>query len=100
MKPYDEHFPDYEVELAIVVGKPAKNVSENDALDYILGFTGANDVSRYSLSLRVKSERLYRYPSESGSNISRSGAFLKALMIRILWGLSWSVKTPSVMSRM
>lgn len=44
-QPGDKHLPDYEVELTIVIGKPAKNVSEADALDYVLGYTGANDVS-------------------------------------------------------
>ncbi|KAK4033412.1 hypothetical protein C8A01DRAFT_50003 [Parachaetomium inaequale] len=36
---------DYESELAIVLGKEAKNVSEADALDYVLGYTASNDVS-------------------------------------------------------
>ncbi|KAK4165175.1 hypothetical protein QBC43DRAFT_369305 [Cladorrhinum sp. PSN259] len=36
---------DYESELAIVIGKEAKNVSEADALDYVLGYTACNDVS-------------------------------------------------------
>ncbi|TFK72044.1 fumarylacetoacetate hydrolase [Pluteus cervinus] len=44
-QPVQEHLPDYEVELVIVIGKAAKNVSERDALDYVLGYTGANDVS-------------------------------------------------------
>ncbi|KIJ97845.1 hypothetical protein K443DRAFT_681211 [Laccaria amethystina LaAM-08-1] len=44
-QPPEEHLPDYEVELAIVIGRVAKNVSEADALDYVLGYTGANDVS-------------------------------------------------------
>ncbi|KAJ7167822.1 hypothetical protein C8R46DRAFT_257426 [Mycena filopes] len=44
-QPVKEHLPDYEVELVIVIGKPAKNVSEADALDYVLGYTAANDVS-------------------------------------------------------
>ncbi|KAJ2934535.1 hypothetical protein H1R20_g2570, partial [Candolleomyces eurysporus] len=44
-QPPEEHLPDYEVELTIVIGKAAKNVSEADALDYVLGYTGANDVS-------------------------------------------------------
>lgn len=35
---------DWEVELAIVIGRQAKNVSEEDALDYVLGYTVANDV--------------------------------------------------------
>jgi 2-keto-4-pentenoate hydratase/2-oxohepta-3-ene-1,7-dioic acid hydratase in catechol pathway len=36
---------DYEVELAVVIGKQAKNVSEADALDHVYGYTIANDVS-------------------------------------------------------
>ncbi|PBP18831.1 FAH fumarylacetoacetate hydrolase, partial [Diplocarpon rosae] len=36
---------DYESELVIVIGKKAKNVSEAEALDYVLGYTAANDVS-------------------------------------------------------
>ena len=36
---------DYECELAVVIGKACKNVSREDALDYVLGYTAANDVS-------------------------------------------------------
>jgi 2-keto-4-pentenoate hydratase/2-oxohepta-3-ene-1,7-dioic acid hydratase in catechol pathway len=36
---------DYECELAVVIGKPCKNVSKEDALNYVLGYTCANDVS-------------------------------------------------------
>ncbi len=36
---------DYECELAIVIGKTCKNVSKNEALNYVLGYTCANDVS-------------------------------------------------------
>ena len=36
---------DYEVELAVVLGMSAKNVSASDALDYVFGYTIANDVS-------------------------------------------------------
>ena len=35
----------YECELAVVIGKRAKNVSKEHALDYVLGYTCANDVS-------------------------------------------------------
>lgn len=38
-------FVDYEVELAIVIGKKTSNVSKEDALDYVLGYTIANDVT-------------------------------------------------------
>jgi 2-keto-4-pentenoate hydratase/2-oxohepta-3-ene-1,7-dioic acid hydratase in catechol pathway len=44
-QPVDVHLSDYEVELTIVIGKTAKNVSEAEALDYVLGYTAANDVS-------------------------------------------------------
>lgn len=36
---------DYECELAVVIGKPCQNVSKADALDYVFGYTCANDVS-------------------------------------------------------
>lgn len=36
---------DYECELAVVIGKRCKNVTVEDALDYVLGYTCSNDVS-------------------------------------------------------
>jgi 2-keto-4-pentenoate hydratase/2-oxohepta-3-ene-1,7-dioic acid hydratase in catechol pathway len=36
---------DYECELGVVIKRPAKQVSEEDALDYVLGYTCFNDVS-------------------------------------------------------
>lgn len=36
---------DYECELAVVIGRRCKNVAREHALDYVLGYTGANDVS-------------------------------------------------------
>lgn len=36
---------DYEVELAVVIGRRCKNVDESEALEYVLGYTAANDVS-------------------------------------------------------
>jgi 2-keto-4-pentenoate hydratase/2-oxohepta-3-ene-1,7-dioic acid hydratase in catechol pathway len=36
---------DYECELAVVIGKRCKNVPKEQALDYVLGYTCANDVS-------------------------------------------------------
>ena len=36
---------DWELELAIVIGREAKGVSESDALDYVAGFTIVNDIS-------------------------------------------------------
>lgn len=45
---------DYEVELAIVVGKKAKNVSINDAKSYIFGYTILNDVSARDIQFKDK----------------------------------------------
>lgn len=36
---------DYESEMAIVIGRDAKDVSEDEALEYVLGYTAANDIS-------------------------------------------------------
>jgi 2-keto-4-pentenoate hydratase/2-oxohepta-3-ene-1,7-dioic acid hydratase in catechol pathway len=36
---------DYEAELAVVIGRRAKDVSASRALDYVLGYTAFNDVS-------------------------------------------------------
>ena len=36
---------DYEAELAFVVGRRAKNVKSEEALNYVLGYTNFNDVS-------------------------------------------------------
>jgi 2-keto-4-pentenoate hydratase/2-oxohepta-3-ene-1,7-dioic acid hydratase in catechol pathway len=36
---------DYEAELAVVIGRAAKDVSKADAMDYVFGYTIANDVS-------------------------------------------------------
>src|SRR5215472_12733192 len=36
---------DYEVEVAIIIGKPCIDVSEEEALDYVAGYTTFNDIS-------------------------------------------------------
>jgi len=43
---------DYEVELTIVIGKTAKNVEEDKALDYIFGYTCGHDVSARDCQLK------------------------------------------------
>ena len=40
---------DYEAELAVVIGRRARRVSEAEALDYVLGYTCLNDVSARDL---------------------------------------------------
>ena len=40
---------DYEVELAIIIGKRGRDVDESDACDHVAGYTVANDVSARDL---------------------------------------------------
>ena len=44
-KPRGSTMLDWEIELAIVIGKRCKYVSEADAMDYVAGFACFNDVS-------------------------------------------------------
>jgi len=43
---------DYESELVVVIGKEAKNVSVENALDYVLGYCNGNDISERALQFR------------------------------------------------
>jgi 2-keto-4-pentenoate hydratase/2-oxohepta-3-ene-1,7-dioic acid hydratase in catechol pathway len=43
---------DFEVELAIVIGKTCKNVSPKEAMDYVVGYTVAHDVSARDWQLK------------------------------------------------
>jgi 2-keto-4-pentenoate hydratase/2-oxohepta-3-ene-1,7-dioic acid hydratase in catechol pathway len=49
MYPRASRHVDYEAELAVVIGKTAKNVAERDAHSYILGYTCINDVTARDL---------------------------------------------------
>lgn len=44
---------DYELELAVVIGKPARNVRVDDALAYVCGYTIANDLSARDMMRRT-----------------------------------------------
>lgn len=45
---------DYEAELGVVLGKNAKAVTKEDALDYVFGYTIINDISARNLQTRHK----------------------------------------------
>ena len=47
MPDYREY--DYEAELVAIIGKPCRNVSEEEALSYVFGFTCGNDLSTRDL---------------------------------------------------
>lgn len=44
---------DYEAELGIIIGKVAKDVSVEDALDYVAGYCNVNDLSARDLQFRT-----------------------------------------------
>lgn len=44
---------DYEGELVIVIGKTAKNIEKDQALDYVFGYTVGNDLSARDLQFRT-----------------------------------------------
>lgn len=50
--PYDVEQPDWELELAAVIGRPARRVSRHEALDYVAGYTIANDITSRELVAR------------------------------------------------
>ena len=49
-----EHQTDFETELAVVIGKRAKNVSREEALDFVFGYTIGEDISDRDLQKTEK----------------------------------------------
>ncbi|EHJ00736.1 Ureidoglycolate lyase [Clostridium sp. DL-VIII] len=45
---------DYEAELVVVIGKEAKNISKEDALSYVFGYTVGNDLTARDLQFRTE----------------------------------------------
>jgi 2-keto-4-pentenoate hydratase/2-oxohepta-3-ene-1,7-dioic acid hydratase in catechol pathway len=42
---------DFEAELAVIIGRHCRNITEDDALDFVAGYTAANDVSARDIQL-------------------------------------------------
>ena len=49
--PPDDQMVDYEAELAVVIGRPARGVRPEDALDHVAGIMAFNDVSARDLQM-------------------------------------------------
>lgn len=49
--PPDATQPDYEAELAVVIGKPGRRISKENWRDHVLGYTIVNDVSARGVQL-------------------------------------------------
>jgi acylpyruvate hydrolase len=64
---------DFEAELLVVIGKKARNVSEDQALDYVFGYTAFNDGS-----LRDYQRRTTQWTA--GKNFDATGPFGPAIV--------------------
>ena len=51
--PRGSKYTDYEVELGVIIGRAAKYVSEEDALDYVAGYCVCNDVSERKFQTKL-----------------------------------------------
>ena len=49
---------DYELELAIIIGRNAKNVSKENALDYVAGYCVFNDISARDIQAREHANKV------------------------------------------
>lgn len=54
--PRGSHKTDWEVELGVIIGKPAKYVSQDDALDHVAGYCIVNDVSERAFQTERKGQ--------------------------------------------
>lgn len=64
--PSDSTETDYEAELVIVIGKEARNVPKEKALDYVFGYCNGNDLSSRNLQFRTNQWLLGKTPDGFG----------------------------------
>lgn len=67
-KPNNSPLLDYEGEIAVIIGKPCRHVSPEEALDYVAGYACYNDGS-------VRDYQLHSHMFTSGKNFPRTGGF-------------------------
>lgn len=61
-------YTDWEAEIAVVIGRTAKNVNRKDALDYVAGYTCFNDVSARDRMRRWNETFDYDWFSNKGND--------------------------------
>jgi hypothetical protein len=77
----------YEAELVVVLGKAAKNVSPENAMEYVLGYTAANDVSSRS-SQFAQSQWSFSKGFDGACPIGKHTICLNMVQIKELCGRS------------
>jgi 2-keto-4-pentenoate hydratase/2-oxohepta-3-ene-1,7-dioic acid hydratase in catechol pathway len=63
---------DYEVELAVVIGKKGRHIREDEVADYIFGYCILNDVTARERQVRWRPDGTYFYEAGSSKNFDTS----------------------------
>ena len=63
---------DYEVELAVVIGKPGRHISKEQALEHVFGYTIANDITARDRQAVPHPEGGFEYALGPGKNFDTS----------------------------
>jgi len=67
--PYDDSYStmiDWEAELAVVIGKKGKNISEENAMDYVFGYAAYNDTTARDVQQKRHSGQWFKGKSLDG----------------------------------
>lgn len=78
---------DYEAELSFVISKTGKDIPEDKALDYVLGYTASNDVSARAQQFK---NTQWCFSKGYSSSIYKSELMMKwlKLLCRLRWVMS------------
>jgi 2,4-diketo-3-deoxy-L-fuconate hydrolase len=78
MLPPDARQPDWEVELAVVIGRKARHIDRADVMGYIAGYAMANDVSDRAYTFRPDAKEIGAdwLASKSGPTYTPFGPYL------------------------
>ena len=63
---------DYEVELAVIMGKRGRHISRERALEHVFGYTILNDVTARERQVRFRADGSYFYEAGSSKNFDTS----------------------------
>jgi 2,4-diketo-3-deoxy-L-fuconate hydrolase len=76
--PPDARQPDWEVELAVVIGRQARHIDRADVMEYIAGYAMANDVSDRAYTFRADQKEIGAdwLASKSGPTYTPFGPYL------------------------
>ncbi|MFX0016071.1 MAG: fumarylacetoacetate hydrolase family protein [Promethearchaeota archaeon] len=67
---------DHEVELAVVIGKKGKNISQEESLDFVFGYTILLDITARDIQALAKKKGHPWFPSKGFDTFSPIGPFI------------------------